>query len=157
MKAIVAHCYGPPDVLELAEVAKPKPASDEILVNVSESRAVVHKPANMTFEQAATVPIAAITAPQALRDKGQLKPGQKELINGASGGVGTYAVQIAKAYGAEVTGVCSTRNVELVGSLGADHVFDYTREDYTQSGKHHDLIIDTVGNHSPLSIRKCLC
>jgi NADPH:quinone reductase-like Zn-dependent oxidoreductase len=117
-------------------------------VTVRDSRAVVLKPANVTFEQAAAVPVAAITALQALRDKGQVKPGQRVLINGASGGVGTFAVQIAKSLGAEVTGVCSTRNIELVRSLGADHVFDYKREDYTESGQQYDLIVDMVGNHT---------
>ncbi len=125
-------------------------------VTVREDRALALKPANMTFEQAASVPIAGITALQALRDKGQLKPGQKVLINGASGGVGTFAVQIAKSYGAEVTGVCSTRNVEMVRSIGADHVIDYTQEDYTKSGQHYDLIIDNVGNHSLLANRRVL-
>lgn len=108
------------------------------------------KPSNMTFEQAAAVPIAGITALQGLRDAGQLKPAQKVLINGASGGVGTFAVQIAKSMGAEVTGVCSSRNVDLVRSLGADHVIDYTKEDFTRGAAHYDLIFDTVGNH-PLS------
>ena len=125
-------------------------------VTVPEDRAVVLKPANMTFEQAASAPIAAITALQALRDKGKIKPGQKVLINGASGGVGTFAVQIAKSFGAEVTGVCSTRNVEMVRSIGADHVFDYTKEDYTKSGRRYDLIIDMVGNHSPSANRQVL-
>jgi len=97
------------------------------------------------------VPIAALTALQALRDKGQLQAGQKVLINGASGGVGTFAVQIAKSMGAEVTGVCSTRNVDMVRSIGADHVFDYKQEDYTESGQRYDLIVDMVGNHSPLA------
>ncbi len=117
-------------------------------VTVGEDRALALKPANVTFEQAASAPIAAITALQALRDRGDLKAGQKVLINGASGGVGTFAVQIAKSFGAEVTGVCSTRNVELVRSIGADHVFDYTREDYTESGNRYDLIVDMVGNHA---------
>jgi NADPH:quinone reductase-like Zn-dependent oxidoreductase len=125
-------------------------------VTVRESRAVVLKPDNVSFEQAASVPIAAITASQALRDKGQLQPGQKVLINGASGGVGTFAVQIAKSMGAEVTGVCSTRNVEMVRSIGADHVFDYKKEDYTESGQQYDLIIDMVGNHSLLANRKVM-
>ncbi len=119
-------------------------------VRVKESRNVVLKPANASFAQAATIPVAAITALQALRDSGELKAGQKVLINGASGGVGTYAVQIAKALGAEVTGVCSARNVELVRSLGADHVIDYTREDFTAAATKYDLIVDTVVTH-PLS------
>ena len=125
-------------------------------VIVPEDRALVLKPANMTFAQAASVPIAAITALQALRDKGQVKAGQKVLINGASGGVGTFAVQIAKSFGAEVTGVCSTRNLEMVRSIGADHVIDYTREDYTESGQRYDLIIDNVGNHSLLANKRAL-
>jgi len=125
-------------------------------VMTREDRALAHKPANISFEQAAAMPVAAITALQALRDKGRLKPGQKVLINGASGGVGTYAVQIAKALGAEVTGVCSTRNVEMVSSLGADHVIDYKQQDYTQSGQQYDVIIDNVGNHSLLKNRGVL-
>ena len=125
-------------------------------VSVRADRAVVLKPTNLTFEQAAAVPIAAITALQALRDKGRIQAGQKVLINGASGGVGTFAVQIARTYGAEVTGVCSTRNVQLVRSIGADHVIDYTREDYTQGTQHYDLIIDTVGSHSLLENRRVL-
>ena len=228
MKAIVYRCYGSPDVLEFADVEKPTPADDEVLVKVvaasvnpldwhrmrgspyimrlgsglgapnrtsmgvdfagtieavgknvkrfkpgdevfggrsgafaeyvavPEDRALVLKPANMTFEQAASVPIAAITALQALRDKGKIESGQKVLINGASGGVGTFAVQIAKSFGAEVTGVCSTRNLEMVRSIGADHVIDYKKEDYTQSERKYDLIIDMVGNHSLTANRKAL-
>lgn len=228
IKAVVYRCYGSPDVLEFADIEKPTPADDEVLVkihaasvnpldwhymrgspyimrlmsglgaptetrlgvdyagtveavggkvtlfkpgdavfgawtgafaeyvNTREDRAIVLKPANMTFEQAASVPIAALTALQALRDKGQVKPGQKVLINGASGGVGTFAVQIAKSFGAEVTGVCSTRNVEMVRSIGADHVFDYKEEDYTKSGQRYDLIVDMVGNHSPLANQRVL-
>ena len=228
MKAIVYRCYGSPDVLEFADVEKPAPADDEVLVKVhaasvnpldwhymrgspyfmrlmtglgapdrtslgvdfagmveavgknvtkfkpgdevfggsggafaeyvtvGEDKALVLKPANMTFEQSATVAIAGITALQALRDKGKIKPGQKVLINGASGGVGTFAVQIAKSFGAEVTGVCSTRNVAMVRSIGADHVIDYTQDDYTKSGQRYDLIIDNVGNHSPLANRRAL-
>ena len=117
-------------------------------VCVREERAVVPKPANVTFEQAAAVPIAALTALQGLRDKGQLQPGQRVLINGASGGVGTFAVQIAKVLGAEVTGVCSTRNVDLVRSLGADHVVDYTCEDFTRSDRRYDLLLDVAGSRS---------
>jgi NADPH:quinone reductase-like Zn-dependent oxidoreductase len=228
MKAVVYSCYGSPDVLELADIAKPVPADDELLVKIQaaavnpldwhymrgspyfmrlmsglgaptetrlgvdfagtveavgqhvtrfkpgdevfgartgafaeyvtvrESRAVTAKPANVTYEQAASVPIAAITALQALRDKGQLQYGQKVLINGASGGVGTFAVQIAKSFGAEVTGVCSTRNVDMVRSIGADHVFDYKKENYTESGEQYDLIVDMVGNHSLAANRKVL-
>lgn len=125
-------------------------------VVVPEDRAIVLIPANMTFEQAATIPIAAVTALQALRDKGRIKSGQTVLVNGASGGVGTFAVQIAKSFGAEVTGVCSTRNIDLVRSIGADHVFDYTKEDYTESGNRYDIIIDSVGNHSLSANRRAL-
>jgi len=113
-------------------------------------RAIALKPSNITFEQAASVPIAAITALQGLRDKGHISPGQKVLINGASGGVGTFAVQIAKSWGAEVTGVCSTRNLDLVRSLGADHVIDYTKEDFTKGEQRYDVILDNVGTQ-PLS------
>ena len=228
MKAIVYRCYGSPDVLEFADIEKPTPADDEVLVKVvaasvnpldwhymrgspyfmrlmvglgapnrtsmgvdfagtveavgrnvkrfkrgdevfggssgafaeyvtvGEDRALVLKPANMTFEQSATVPIAGITALQALRDKGKIEQGTKVLINGASGGVGTFAVQIAKSFGAEVTGVCSTRNVAMVRSIGADYVIDYTQEDYTKGGQRYDLIIDNVGNHSLLANRRAL-
>ena len=221
MQAIVYHCYGSPDVLQLEEIASPTPADNEVLVRirsasvnpldwhymrgspyimrlgsglgapkvqglgtdfagtveavgrkvtrfkpgdevfgggdgsfaqqlvVRESAALAAKPAHVSFEQAAAIPIAGITALQALRDEGGIRPGMKVLINGASGGVGTFAVQLAKHFGAEVTGVCSTRNVELVRSLGADHVIDYTREDYIAGGKKYDLILDNVGNHSP--------
>jgi len=118
--------------------------------------ALVMKPDNVTLEQAASVPIAAFTALQGLRDKGQIQPGQRVLINGAAGGVGTFAVQIAKSFGADVTGVCSTRNVDMVRSLGADRVIDYTQEDFTKSGQRYDLIFDTVGNHSLLACRRVL-
>ncbi|HEU4532186.1 MAG TPA: NAD(P)-dependent alcohol dehydrogenase [Steroidobacteraceae bacterium] len=123
---------------------------------VREHRAVALKPPNMTFEEAAAIPVAAVTALQGLRDQGHIQAGQKVLINGASGGVGTYAVQIAKSYGAEVTGVCSTRNVEMVRSIGADHVIDYKQEDFTQRPERYDLILDNVGNHSPLALRRVL-
>src|SRR4029077_10368375 len=111
-------------------------------------RAIALKPANVTFEQAGSVAVAAITALQGLRDKGHVHAGQKVLINGASGGVGTFAVQIAKSLGGEVTGVCSTRNLDLVKSIGADRVMNYTKEDFTKSGEHYDVIYDLVGNHS---------
>jgi NADPH:quinone reductase-like Zn-dependent oxidoreductase len=228
MKGVVHVCYGSPDVIRYADVKRPTPGDNEVLVKVHaasvnpldwhylegtpylvrmdagfgkpenprlgvdfagtveavgrsvtrfkpgdevfggkfgaladyvavrEDRAIVLKPGNVTFEQAASVPIAAITALQALRDKGQVRAGQKVLINGASGGVGTFAVQIAKAFGAEVTGVCSTRNVDLVRSIGADHVIDYTREDFTKGDQHYDLIVDNVGTHSLLEYRRVL-
>jgi NADPH:quinone reductase-like Zn-dependent oxidoreductase len=124
-------------------------------VCTSES-ALASKPDNVTFEQAASVPLAALTALQGLRDKGKIQPGQKVLINGAAGGVGTFAVQIAKSYGAEVTGVCSTRNVDMVRSIGADRAIDYTRENFTKSGQHYDLILDSIGNHSLLACRRVL-
>src|SRR6266542_1359195 len=119
-------------------------------------RAIVLKPSNITFEQAASVPVAAITALQGLRDKGKIRPGQKVLINGASGGVGTFAVQIAKSFGTEVTGVCSTRNLDMVRSIGADHVIDYTKEDFTKTNQRYDLIFDLVGNHSFSERRRIL-
>jgi NADPH:quinone reductase-like Zn-dependent oxidoreductase len=125
-------------------------------VTVRADRAVAIKPPNLTFEQAASVPIAAVTALQALRDNGKLQSGQKVLINGASGGVGTFAVQLAKTLGAEVTGVCSTRNLDLVRSLGAARVVDYTREDYTQGAGPYDLILDNVGNRSLKENRRVL-
>jgi NADPH:quinone reductase-like Zn-dependent oxidoreductase len=124
-------------------------------VTPGETEAIALKPANVTFEQAAALPIAAITALQALR-KAHVHAGQKVLINGASGGVGTYAVQIAKSMGAEVTGVCSARNVELVRSLGADHVIDYTREDFTQRPERYDVIIDNVSTHSVLAYKHAM-
>jgi NADPH:quinone reductase-like Zn-dependent oxidoreductase len=227
-KAVLYHCYGPPQVLEYVDVPTPTPGGDEVLVkikvaavnpldwhylrgspyfmrlisgigapsspnmgvdfagtveavgpavsrfkpgdevfgarggafaqyiNLPETRAIVKKPDNVSFEQAAAVPVAALTALQALRDKGQLQAGQKVLINGASGGVGTYAVQIARAMGAEVTGVCSARNAQMVRSLGADHVIDYKEQDYTRTGRRYDLIVDNVGNHSPLENRRAL-
>jgi NADPH:quinone reductase-like Zn-dependent oxidoreductase len=228
MKALVARCYGAPDVLALEPVAKPIPADDQLLVKVHvaalnpvdwhsmrgspyimrltsgigspkdtrvgvdfagtveavgkdvtrfkpgdevfggaggsvaeyvvvrESRGVALKPGNVTFEQAGSVAVAALTALQGLRDHGGIKPGQKVLINGASGGVGTFAVQIAKHFGAEVTGVCSTRNVELVRSLGADHVIDYTQQDFAQSAERYDLILDNVANRSLADLRHVL-
>jgi len=115
---------------------------------VPADRGIVMKPSNITFEQAGSVAIAGLTALQGLRDKGHIQAGQKVLINGASGGVGTFAVQIAKAWGAEVTGVCSTRNVDLVRSIGADHVIDYTKDDFTRTDQRYDMIYDLVGNHS---------
>jgi NADPH:quinone reductase-like Zn-dependent oxidoreductase len=226
MKAIL-HCeYGGPEVLTLADVEKPAPADNQVLVRVRAAsvnpldltirgvwllrplfglrkpkdtrlgvdyagtveavgknitnfkpgddvfggrngaiaeyicvladRAVVLKPANMTFEQAASVPVAAITALQGLRDKGKIQAGQKVLINGASGGVGTFAVQIAKSFGTEATAVCSTRNVDLIRSIGADHVIDYTKEDFTKTDQRYDLIYDLIGNHSFTERRRIL-
>lgn len=227
MKAIVHGRYGPPDVLELRDVARPVIEDHQVLVRVHASSVnpaewygvtgpyfarvfgggirrpkhsaiggdlagrveavgrdvkefqagdevfgttlgawaeyaparevrLVPKPANVSFEEAAAVPIAAITALQALRDKGEVQPGQKVLINGASGGVGTFAVQLAKVFGAEVTGVCSTRNVEPVRSLGADRVVDYTQEDFTRRGERHDLMLDICGSRSFSEFRRIL-
>jgi len=123
---------------------------------VCAQKGIARKPANLTFEEAAAVPVAALTALQGLRDHGQLQPGQKVLVNGASGGVGTFAVQIAKALGADVTAVCSTRNVEQARSLGADDVIDYTREDFTRSGRRHDVILDVAGSKSWSQCRRVL-
>lgn len=117
---------------------------------------IAHAPRSLTFEQASAVPTSGVTALQALRDQARVRPGQKVLINGASGGVGTFAVQIAKASGAEVTGVCSARNAEMVRSLGADHVIDYTREDFTAGGPRYDVIIDNVASHSLSRARRAL-
>jgi NADPH:quinone reductase-like Zn-dependent oxidoreductase len=114
------------------------------------------KPANLSFEQAAAVPLAGNTALMGLRDVGRVQPGQQVLVNGASGGVGTFAVQIAKSFGADVTGVCSTRNVDLVRSIGADHVIDYTREDFTRNGQRYDVVFDLVGNRSLTELRRAL-
>jgi NADPH:quinone reductase-like Zn-dependent oxidoreductase len=224
MKAVV-HCeYGGPEVLTLADVEKPVPTDNQVLVKVHAAslnpldltirgpllirpilgmrkpkdtrlgvdyagtveavgknvtqfkpgdevfgfcrgslaeyavtfeRALVMKPANVPFEQAASIPLAGLTALQGLRE-GKIQPGQKVLINGATGGVGTFAVQIAKSLGAEVTAVCSTRNVDLVRSIGADHVIDYTKEDYTKSDQHYDVIFDNVCNHSFFERRRVL-
>jgi NADPH:quinone reductase-like Zn-dependent oxidoreductase len=231
MRAFVWERYGPPDTLRMAEVEKPTPEADEVLVKVlgvSVNPADWHslrgkpvfsrltlgllrpkhkilgvdiagqveavgsgvtrfkpgdevyanlldhgyggfaeyvsvpadalslKPANLSFEEAAAVPMAAVTALQGLRHHGEPQPGQKVLINGASGGVGSFAVQIAKSYGPEVTGVTSTRNIELVRSLGANHVVDYTSTDFTDSGKRYDLILDTIGNRSVPDLRSAL-
>jgi NADPH:quinone reductase-like Zn-dependent oxidoreductase len=124
-------------------------------VCASESRLVM-KPNNVTFEQAASVPVAGLTALQGLRDKGKIQPGQKVLINGASGGVGTFAVQIAKSFGTDVTGVCSSGKMDMVRSIGADHVIDYTKEDFTQGSQRYDLILDNVSNHSFSERRRIL-
>jgi NADPH:quinone reductase-like Zn-dependent oxidoreductase len=123
---------------------------------VKTDRAIVLKPSIITFEQAGSVGVAGVTALQGLRDKGRIQAGQKVLVNGASGGVGTFAVQIAKSFGADVTAVCSTRNVDLVKSIGADHVIDYTKEDFTKTDEHYDVIYDLVGNHSFSERRRIL-
>jgi NADPH:quinone reductase-like Zn-dependent oxidoreductase len=125
-------------------------------VSVPEDAAILSKPANQTFEQAASVPVAALTALQALRDHGHLQPGHKVLVNGAAGGVGTFTVQIARALGAEVTGVCGTRNTELVASLGARHVIDYTRQDFTRTGQRYDVIVDIAGSRPLRACRRLL-
>jgi NADPH:quinone reductase-like Zn-dependent oxidoreductase len=226
MKAIVCAQYGPPEVLQFTDVAKPAPTDNEVLVKIHaaainpldrffmrgaplirlipgmrkprDTRLGVDlagqveavgknltqfkpgdevfgacrgslaeyvcvpedklalKPANISFEDAAAVPIAALTALQGLRDKGRIQPGQRVLIDGASGGVGTFAVQIAKSFGAEVTAVCSTRNVERARSLGAGHVMDYTREDFMKSGRRYDLILGANAHHSIFDYRRLL-
>src|SRR5213080_1645230 len=125
-------------------------------VCVRQDRLVATKPANITFDQAGSADIAGVTALQAVRDKGKVQSGQKVLINGASGGVGTFAVQIAKSFDADVTGVCSTRNLDMVRSLGADHVIDYTKEDFTKSDQRYDVILDNVANHSLSECRRVL-
>ncbi|MFC1936675.1 NAD(P)-dependent alcohol dehydrogenase [Chloroflexota bacterium] len=124
-------------------------------VSVAEDKLAL-KPANLTFKQASAVPTAAVAALRGLRDVGKVQPGQKVLINGASGGVGTFAVQVAKVFGAEVTGVCSTGKVEMVRSIGANHVIDYTQEDFTQNGSRYDIILDNVANHSFSDLRRAL-
>jgi 2-desacetyl-2-hydroxyethyl bacteriochlorophyllide A dehydrogenase len=139
--------FGSMPLNELGGFAEYVRASEELLVL---------KPAKLTFEQAAAVPLAAFTALQGLRDKGQIQHGQKVLINGASGGVGTFAVQIAKSFGTEVTGVCSTRNLDMVRSIGADHVIDYTKDDFTQNPQRYDLIFDAVGNRSVSDLQHAL-
>jgi NADPH:quinone reductase-like Zn-dependent oxidoreductase len=228
MRAVMQHCYGPPKVLVVERIAKPKAGEGEMLVKVRaaavnpfewhmttgkpylvrlfrgtgapdhprtgsdfagtveavgpgvtrfnvgddvfggaggalaeyvvvrEDGVIVRKPDAISFEEAAGIPIAAVTALQGLRDHGGIAAGHRVLINGASGGVGTYAVQIAKHFGAEVTGVCSSRNVELVRSLGADHVIDYTKEDFTEGTRRYDLIFDTAGNHDLSALRSAL-
>lgn len=125
-------------------------------ISLHQDAAVLAKPANQSFEQAASVPIAGFTALQALRDHGRFQPGQKVLVNGAAGGVGTFAVQIAKALGAEVTGVCSTRNVEMVASIGASQVIDYTRQDFTRSGQRYELLLDVAGSRPFSAYRRVL-
>jgi NADPH:quinone reductase-like Zn-dependent oxidoreductase len=125
-------------------------------ISIPHDGVVLTKPASLTFEQAASVPVAAFTALQALRDKGRVRPGHKVLVNGASGGVGTFAVQLAKAFGAEVTGVCSTANVEMVAAIGADQVIDYTREDFTRAWRRYDLVIDIAGNRTLAETRRVL-
>jgi NADPH:quinone reductase-like Zn-dependent oxidoreductase len=144
-------------------------AGDEVFGDLSEcgrggyaeyvcarENALALKPANCSFEEAAAVPESAVVALQGLRDKGRIQPGHKVLVNGASGGIGTFAVQIAKSFGAEVTGVCSTRNLEMVRSIGADHVIDYTQEDFTKNGRSYDLILATAGYRSLFDYKRSL-
>jgi NADPH:quinone reductase-like Zn-dependent oxidoreductase len=131
-------------------------ARDGSFAELVAGKSFVPKPASLTFEQAAAIPVAAVTALQGLRDKGGVAAGQRVLVNGAAGGIGTFAVQIAKAYGAHVTGVCSTRNLDMVRALGADEVVDYTREDVRRSGARFDIVLDNVGNVSLLDRRRLL-
>ena len=228
MKAIVCTQYGPPDVPQFTELAKPTPADNEVLIKLYAASAnpvdlhlmrgkpfflrlmsgglrapkrkvpghdiagrveavgrnviqfkpgdavfgacrgafaeyvcakednLALKPANSPFEDAAAMPVAALTALQGLRDKGRIQPGQKVLVDGASGGVGTFAVQIAKSFGAEVTAVCSTQKVDTARSIGADHIIDYTQEDFTKSGQHYDLILAANAHHSIFDYRRAL-
>ena len=229
MKAIMYTAYGPPDVLQLKEVARPTPTDDEVLIKVqavsvnlsdweglrgtplyarigglrrprrqilgsdiagtvalagskarrfqpgdavfgdnlarlggfaeyacARERDLALKPASMTFEEAAAIPQAAVIALQGIRDKGQVQPGHKVLINGAGGGAGTFAVQLAKLYGAEVTGVDNTGKLDFMRSLGADHVIDYTREDFTRNGEQYDLILDVVAHRSVFAYQRAL-
>jgi NADPH:quinone reductase-like Zn-dependent oxidoreductase len=227
VKAMVTTQYGPPEVLQLREIATPAPADDEVLIKLYASsvnpldgflirgplffvpmigrllkpkhriagadiagrvesvgrdvkqfrpgdevfgasfggfaeyacaveNSLARKPANLSFAEAAAVPVAALTALQGLRDKGEIQRGQKVLIDGASGGVGTFAIQIAKSFGAEVTAVCSPRNVDIARSIGADHVIDYTREDFTHSGLRYDLILGANVHHSIFDYRRAL-
>jgi len=125
-------------------------------ITINQNGNLAAKPASLSFEEMGAVNVGALTALQTLRDRAQLKPGQKVLINGASGGVGTFAVQLAKAFGAEVTGVCSSRNVELVRSLGADHVIDYTKEEFTETSERYDVVMDNVANRDILDVRRIL-
>src|SRR5438034_851228 len=145
MKAVVQDTYGSPDVLRLEDVDTPV-AEDNLLA----------KPTSLTFEQAAAVGDSAFTALDAVRDQGKVRPGQRVVINGASGGAGTFAVQIAKSFGADVTGVCSTSNLDLVRSIGADQVIDYTKEDFTQAQQRYDVMLDLVGNRSFSDCRRAL-
>ena len=230
MKAIVCTQYGPPDLLQFKEIAKPAPANNEVLIQVCAASAnpldwrimrgdpffvrlafglrkpkievlgsdfagrveavgkdvkqfkpgdevfgargfaggafaeyvcavedqLALKPANVSFESAAAVPVAAVTALLGLRDQGAIKPGQRVLVDGASGGVGTFAIQIAKSFGAEVTAVCSTRNLEIARSIGADHVIDYTQHNFTQNGQHYNLILAANARHSIFAYRRAL-
>jgi NADPH:quinone reductase-like Zn-dependent oxidoreductase len=227
MQAIVYHRYGSPDVLEFADIDKPVPTADQVLIQVHAASVnpydwhflrgtpsfirlftglrgpkfprlgadvsgivvavgtdvtrlklgdavfgvckgafaeyacasqgdLAPQPQGLSFQQTASVPLAGITALQGLRDSGKVQSGLSVLINGAAGGVGTFAVQIAKSFGAQVTGVCSTRNIELINSIGADQVIDYTREDFTRAGKQYDVIFDLVGNHALAAIRRAL-
>jgi NADPH:quinone reductase-like Zn-dependent oxidoreductase len=157
MKAVVQDAYGSACVLRLAQITRPGFADNEVLpyVHAQEGK-LDRKPANATFEQAAVVPVSAVTALQALTDAGRVRPADRVLITGASGGVGSYAAPLAKAFGAEVTGVCSTTQAELVRSLGADHVIDYTKDDFANGTHHYGLILDIAGNPGLSRLRRAL-
>ena len=183
MKAIVHDGYGPPEDLELCDIDEPGIEDKRVVVRVravslnpvdwhlmrgepsflrmveytpSVEKRLARKPSALTWEQAASIPVAGCTALQAVRDHGRIRAGQHVLVNGAAGGVGTFAVQVAKALGAEVTGVCSTRNLELVRSIGADHVIDYTVEDFTRGGQRYDVIVQLAGNRTAAEMRRAL-
>ena len=172
MKAVIYRKYGSPNVLELEDVKKPTPTDDEILIAVrgeipgyhggfaeyvcTSGSTMAPKPASMTFEEAAAIPQAGVIALQGIHEKGRVQPGQKVLINGAGGGAGSFAVQLAKLHGAEVTGVDNSGKLDFMRSLGADHVIDHTREDFTRSGNQYDLVLDVIAHRPVFAYKRAL-